>query len=77
VVSVTDPYGHILGFIDKSRYFFLQLLDCTHEAERTPFQALFLRKSGSAGNRSQASGSVASNSDHYPTEAVQSYPLSF
>jgi hypothetical protein len=21
VVSVTDPYGHILGFLDKSRYF--------------------------------------------------------
>jgi hypothetical protein len=21
VVSVTDPYGHILGFIDRSRYF--------------------------------------------------------
>jgi hypothetical protein len=24
VVSVTDPYGHILGFIDRSRYFFFQ-----------------------------------------------------
>jgi hypothetical protein len=22
VVSVTDPYGRILGFIDRSRYFF-------------------------------------------------------
>jgi CBS-domain-containing membrane protein len=22
VVSVTDPYGHILGVIDQSRYFF-------------------------------------------------------
>jgi CBS-domain-containing membrane protein len=21
VVSVTDPYGHILGFLDRSRYF--------------------------------------------------------
>jgi hypothetical protein len=21
VVSVTDPYGRILGFLDKSRYF--------------------------------------------------------
>jgi hypothetical protein len=23
VVSVTDPYGRILGFLDRSRYFFL------------------------------------------------------
>jgi hypothetical protein len=22
VVSVTDPYGRILGFLDRSRYFF-------------------------------------------------------
>jgi hypothetical protein len=39
LVSVTDPYGLILGFLDRSRYFFFQqLLNCTHEAERTPFQ---------------------------------------
>jgi hypothetical protein len=25
VVRVTDPYGHILGFIDRSRYFFFQV----------------------------------------------------
>jgi hypothetical protein len=25
VVSVTDPYGRILGFIDRSRYFFFQV----------------------------------------------------
>jgi hypothetical protein len=24
VVSVTDPYGHILGFLDRSRYFFIK-----------------------------------------------------
>jgi hypothetical protein len=24
VVSVTDPYGSILGFLDRSRYFFFQ-----------------------------------------------------
>jgi hypothetical protein len=24
VVSVTDPYGCILGFLDRSRYFFFQ-----------------------------------------------------
>jgi hypothetical protein len=39
MVSVTDPYGRILGFIDRSRYFSIkQLLSCAHEAEWTPFQ---------------------------------------
>jgi hypothetical protein len=39
VVSVTDPYGGILGFLDRSRYFSIkQLLSCTHEVEWTPFQ---------------------------------------
>jgi hypothetical protein len=26
VVSVTDPYGRILGFLDRSRYFSIKLL---------------------------------------------------
>jgi hypothetical protein len=39
VVSVTDPNGRILGFLDSSRYFSIKkLLSCTHEAEWTPFQ---------------------------------------
>jgi hypothetical protein len=39
VVSVTDPYGSILGFLDRSGYFSIKkLLSCTHEAEWTPFQ---------------------------------------
>jgi hypothetical protein len=39
VVSATDPYGRILGFLDRSRYFaFKWLLSCTHEAEWNPFQ---------------------------------------
>jgi hypothetical protein len=39
VVSVTDLYGRILGFLDRSRYFSIKyLLSCTHEAEWTPFQ---------------------------------------
>jgi hypothetical protein len=25
VVSLTDPYGRILGFLDRSRYFFFQV----------------------------------------------------
>jgi hypothetical protein len=39
VVSVTDPYDRILGFLDRSRYFSVKkLLSCTHKAEWTPFQ---------------------------------------
>jgi hypothetical protein len=39
VVSVTDPYGRILGFIDQNRYFFFQVAPhCAHETEWTPFQ---------------------------------------
>jgi hypothetical protein len=26
VVSTTDPYGNILGFLDWSRYYFFQLV---------------------------------------------------
>jgi hypothetical protein len=34
VVSVTDPRGRIIGFLDRSRYFYIkQLLSFTHEAE--------------------------------------------
>jgi hypothetical protein len=25
IISVTDPYGRILGFLDRSRYFFFQV----------------------------------------------------
>jgi hypothetical protein len=25
VVSATDPYSHIIGFLDRSRYFFFQV----------------------------------------------------
>jgi hypothetical protein len=41
VVSVTDPYGRILGILNRSRYFFKQLLSCTHEAEWTSFQTYY------------------------------------
>jgi hypothetical protein len=30
VVSVTDPYGRILGFLDRSRYFFFQVARQLH-----------------------------------------------
>jgi hypothetical protein len=65
-VRVTDPYGRILAFLDRSRYFSIQyLLSCTHEAEWTPFQTHYFFSSCSAGNRTRASGSVAKNSDHH------------
>jgi hypothetical protein len=39
VVSVTDPYGRIFGFVDLSCYIFFQVApNYTHEAEWTPFQ---------------------------------------
>jgi hypothetical protein len=39
VVIVTDPYGRILAYLDRSRYYFFKwFLICTHEAEWTPFQ---------------------------------------
>jgi hypothetical protein len=39
VISVTDPYGRILGLLDRSRYVSIKyLLSCTHEAVRTPLQ---------------------------------------
>jgi hypothetical protein len=38
MVSATDPHGRILDFLGQSRYYFFQLLGCTHEAEWIPFQ---------------------------------------
>jgi hypothetical protein len=38
VVSVTDPYGRILGFLDRRSYYFFQVVfNCTHEAESIAF----------------------------------------
>jgi hypothetical protein len=31
VISVTNPYGRILGYLDRSRYFFFKI--APHEAE--------------------------------------------
>jgi hypothetical protein len=41
VVSVTDPYGRILGFLDRSRYFFFQVASQPHEAEWTQFKTYY------------------------------------
>jgi hypothetical protein len=61
-----DPYGRILGFLDRSCYFFFQLapqLYLRGRVDPVP-DPLLLRKSGNAGNRTRTSGYVARNSDH-------------
>jgi hypothetical protein len=65
VVSVKDPYGRILDFLDSSRYFFFQValkLYSRGWVDPVP-DPLLLRKCCSAGNRTRTSGSVARNSD--------------
>jgi hypothetical protein len=65
VVSVTDPYGRILGLLDRSPYYFFQVaLQFYSWGWVVPVpKALNLKKSGSAGNWTRTSGSVARNSD--------------
>jgi hypothetical protein len=61
------PYGRILGFLNRSRYFFLQVAPQLYPwgwVNPVP-DPLLLRNSGSAGNGTRTSGSVARNSDHY------------
>jgi hypothetical protein len=53
VVSATDPHGRILGFLDRSRYYFFQIVLQLYSrglVDPVP-DPLLLRKSGSAGNR--------------------------
>jgi hypothetical protein len=54
--------SRVLGFLDRSRYFFFQVAPLVY--------SLLLRKSGGAGNGIRTSGSVARNSDHKTAEAV-------
>jgi hypothetical protein len=56
--SVTDPYGHILGFLDRSRSSIVLTRQIWPRSRPTT------PKMGSAGNRTRTSGSVARNSDH-------------
>jgi hypothetical protein len=65
MVSVTDPYCRIIGFLDRIRYFFFQVapqLYSQRSVDPAP-DSLLLRKYGSPGNRSRTFGSVARNSD--------------
>jgi hypothetical protein len=61
VVSVTDPHGRILWFLEMSRYFFFQVAPQLYSRgwmDPVPDPRL-LRESGRAGNRPRASRSVA------------------
>jgi hypothetical protein len=71
VVSLTDPYCSILGFLDLEPVLFYQIAPQLYSrgwVDPVP-NPLLLRKSGSTGNRTRTSGSVAKNSDHQTTEA--------
>jgi hypothetical protein len=76
VVSVMDPYGRILAFLDRSRYFFFQAAPQLYSrgwVDPVP-DALFRRKSGVAGNRIRSSGIVTRNSwplDHSPKNIAE------
>jgi hypothetical protein len=63
VVSVTYSYGRILGSLDRRRYFFFHVAPQLYWVDPVP-DPLLLKKSGSTGNRTRISGSVARNSDH-------------
>jgi hypothetical protein len=65
-VSVTNPYGRNLDFLDQSCYFLFQIapqLYSRGSVDPVP-DPLLLRKFGSIVNRIRASGSVGRNSDH-------------
>jgi hypothetical protein len=59
-------YGRILGFLDRSRYYFFQVatqLSSRDRVDPAPDPVL-LWKSGSAGIRTLVPGSLAKNSGH-------------
>jgi hypothetical protein len=65
------PRPLIFGFLDRSRYFFIQVAPQPHEAEWTPFRTPYFSENlVGPGMEPGTSGSVARNSDHETTEAV-------
>jgi hypothetical protein len=66
MVSAVDPYGCNLDFLDRSHYFFFQVAPQLYSRGWVVpvSDPLLLRKSGSTGNRTRTSGSVANNSGH-------------
>jgi hypothetical protein len=77
VVTATDPYGCILGILDRSRYFFFHVAPQLYSGGRVDIAAdsLVLRNNGSAENRTRISGSVARNSNHSTTETSMPFSL--
>jgi hypothetical protein len=70
---MTDPYGSVSGFLDRSRYYFFQVAPRLHtyEAKWTPFQTHYFSENLVApGIETRASGFAARNSGHQTTEAV-------
>jgi hypothetical protein len=66
MVSMTDPYGRILDFLDRSSYLFSHVASQLYSrgwVHPVPDPLLF-RKPGSAENRTRTSGSVARYSDY-------------
>jgi hypothetical protein len=66
VVSVTDPYGRILVFLDRSPIFSFPVAPQLYSrgwVDPIP-DPLLLGKFGSAGNRIRTPGSETKNSDH-------------
>jgi hypothetical protein len=56
MISVTGPYGRIIDFLDRSRYFFFQVApQWNSRGWVDPVPDILLRKSCSAGNRTRAS----------------------
>jgi hypothetical protein len=66
VVSLTDHYGRMVGFLDRSRHFFFQVTPQLYSRGWVVLvpDPLLLRKTGRARNRTKTSGSIARNSDH-------------
>jgi hypothetical protein len=61
VLSATDTHGRVLGFLDRSRYYFFQVVPQLHSrgwVNPVP-DPLLPRKLGSTWKRTRTSGSVA------------------
>jgi hypothetical protein len=70
VVSVMNPYGRILDFLDRSCYFFYQVAPQLYSRGWVdPVPDRLLRKSDSAGNRTPTSGPVARRRSRYYSSA--------
>jgi hypothetical protein len=67
---VMASYDHILGILDRNRYFFLPIV--LTRLSGPPSRPTTSQK---IWNRTRTSGSVSWNSDHYTTEAVLPRPV--